>query len=134
MVIFAKIRQAFTAVVGEVTHEAGVIVAVTEDEFKAIAHKVEVLGEDVAQELHLTRGHALAVSPAVTAATGAVLNRTATPAPEALVPSTDPAVPAGSAAPAPAAAQEAAEPVAAASDGAQDEADAGTDSAGGAAA
>lgn len=138
MVVFAKIRQAFTAVVGEVTHEAGVIVAVTEDEFKAIAHKVEELTADLAQELHLTKGHALAVSPAAVAASP-VLSAMPPAAPTLQPTSAQPAdapqaepVPAGGVAPAPAAAQEAAEPAPAASEGAQ--ADAGADSTGGAAA
>lgn len=143
MVVFAKIRQAFTAVVGEVTHEAGVIVAVTEGEAKAIAHKVEFLAEDLARELHLTKGHALAVSPTVAATAGAVLNVTASPAPAAdpapkapadTAPAAAAPVPAGDAAPAPAGAQEAADAPAAASTGTQAAVDAGAASTGGAAA
>lgn len=65
MTVYAKIRAGFSATVGEITHEGGVIIAVTEAEFKAIAHKVEELSGDVARALHLTKGHALAVSPDV---------------------------------------------------------------------
>lgn len=65
MVIYAKVRAGFSAAVGDVVHEGGVIIAVTEAEFKAIAHKVEELPADVARLLHLTKGHALAISPSV---------------------------------------------------------------------
>lgn len=64
MVRFSKIRQSFTALVGEVIHEAGVIIVLTEKEFEAVAHKVEELPRDLARALHLTKGHALAISPA----------------------------------------------------------------------
>nr|WP_295741523.1 hypothetical protein [uncultured Acidocella sp.] len=147
MVVFAKIRQAFTVVVGEVTHEAGVIVAVTEAEFDAIKHKVEVLERDVAMQLHLTTGHALAVSPSVAKstlevsagvaqATLAELGSVASQGPAAPVTDQTPApaaagadAPAGGSAPTPADAQEAPEAVPGASDAAQ-----GADSTGGAAA
>lgn len=72
MIRYAKIRQGFTALVGEVTHEAGVIIALTGKEFEAIAHKVEELPGDVARALHITKGHALAVSPAAAVEAGGV--------------------------------------------------------------
>jgi hypothetical protein len=68
MAVFAKIRKDFTVALGAVLHEAGTIVAVTEAEFASIVHKVEELTEDVAVDLHLSQGHALAVSPALGAA------------------------------------------------------------------
>ncbi len=64
MTIFVKIRQGFTAVLGDVLHGPETILAVTEKEFEAIAHKVEILTEDIAADLHMTKGHPLAVSPA----------------------------------------------------------------------
>lgn len=72
MAIYAKVRAGFSAVVGEMVHEGGVMIAVTEAEFKAIAHKVEELPEEIARLLHLTKGHALAISPAVAQAQGLV--------------------------------------------------------------
>ncbi len=68
MNIFAKIRAGFTLFLGEALHQEGVIVALTEAEFAAAEHKLEVLAEDVAQALHMTKGHALAISPALTVA------------------------------------------------------------------
>jgi hypothetical protein len=68
MTIFVKIRQGFTATLGAVLHGPETILAVTEKEFEAIAHKVEVLAADVAADLHLTKGYAMAVSPAQSAA------------------------------------------------------------------
>ncbi|MDE8343966.1 MAG: hypothetical protein POG24_09115 [Acidocella sp.] len=68
MTIFAKIRLGFTIALGDILHEYNTIVAVTEAEFEGIAHKVEVIAEDVLADLHLAKGHALAVSPAVGAA------------------------------------------------------------------
>lgn len=65
MVVYAKVRAGFSAAVGDVAHEGGVIVAVTETEFKAITHAVEEMPGDVARLLHRTKGHALAISPAV---------------------------------------------------------------------
>ncbi|HQU04217.1 MAG TPA: hypothetical protein PLT25_05815 [Acidocella sp.] len=80
MNIFAKIRTSFSLVLGEIVHEGGVIVALTEAEFAAAEHKLELLEQDVAAMLHFSKGHALAISPALNAS--AALRPGLTPATE----------------------------------------------------